>query len=340
MRILVYNIINGERGDFVTERLLVYESASFDPYYNLAVEKALFDSVDDFTGILYLWQNKDTVVIGKNQNAWEECRVSNMEADGVRLARRLSGGGAVYHDLGNLNFTFISSSENYSTDKNIEVIKKACSYAGIEAEKSGRNDLLVEGKKFSGNAFLNSHGHSYHHGTILINSDLERLSKYLSPKKEKFISKGVKSVKSRVANLIEFAPYITVDLMKKYLIRAFEEVYGKNAERMDIISDNIKVNESPFSDWDFVYGSSLPFEMSAGARFDWGGIDININVEKGVITSVKAYTDAMDPELAEKIESALSGVRFDCTKIESALDAKKIAVKGDILTLIKEQLMI
>ncbi len=141
----------------------------FNPWYNLAVEKRLFRLGYDGV-ILYIWQNANTVVIGKNQNAWRECDLAAMEKDDVRLARRESGGGAVFHDLGNLNFTFLVPNELYDVRRQLAVIQRAVAVFGLETEQSGRNDLLLteNGCKFSGNAFQRSATHSLHHGTILI----------------------------------------------------------------------------------------------------------------------------------------------------------------------------
>ena len=169
------------------KNLLFYISDTLNPYINLAKEKFLFDSVDNKTLILYLWQNQNTVVIGKNQNAYLECRTELLKQDGVTLARRLSGGGAVFHDIGNLNFTFICATENFDVSNHVKVIQNACRKANIETQISGRNDILANDKKFSGNAFYNSQGHSYHHGTILINADTEKLNRYLTPPKAKLL---------------------------------------------------------------------------------------------------------------------------------------------------------
>ena len=138
------------------KKLLIYISEDYNPYENLAKEKLLLDGVTEDEMLLYLWQNKNTVVVGKNQNAYAECPVELLKKEGISLARRLSGGGAVFHDLGNLNFTFISSSENQSTENNLKIIALACKMAGIETSVSGRNDILAMGRKFSGNAFYNS----------------------------------------------------------------------------------------------------------------------------------------------------------------------------------------
>ena len=140
-------------------KLYIYESTGVDPYENIATEKYLLENVQAGSCILYLWQNKNTVVIGRNQNAWAECRTSLLEQEGGKLARRLSGGGAVYHDLGNLNFTFLTCEDEHNIDRQLSVIQEACKRLGIETEKSGRNDLLASGHKFSGNAFYHAKKH-------------------------------------------------------------------------------------------------------------------------------------------------------------------------------------
>ena len=183
------------------ERIYLDEAGNTLPYGNLAREACLLEAVGVGECILYLWQNQRTVVIGRNQNAWKECRIEQLEADGGHLVRRLSGGGAVYHDLGNLNFTFLVREEDYDVSRQLEVLVGAVNRLGIHAEKTGRNDVTVDGRKISGNAFYRADGHCYHHGTILIDVDKASLSAYLNVSAAKLRSKGVDSVKARVANL-------------------------------------------------------------------------------------------------------------------------------------------
>ena len=187
-------------------RLSYFISSSTNPYLNLAVEEYLLETVKPNQLILYLWQNERTVVIGKNQNAWKECRFQELEADGGHLARRLSGGGAVFHDLGNLNFTFLMPSSDYDLSKQMSVILEAVRSLGIDAQKSGRNDVTVDGKKFSGNAFCQKGTNSYHHGTLMLRVDTQKVARYLNVSEKKLRSKGVSSVTSRVCNLCDFIP--------------------------------------------------------------------------------------------------------------------------------------
>lgn len=181
-------------------RIVVSEER--DPYYNLALEEDLLRGVRPDEVILYLWQNEKTVVIGRNQNPYLECDVSQLTASGVHLARRISGGGAVYHDLGNLNFTFIYHESRKNLDKQLNVIKKAVeALGGVTVELSGRNDLTIQGQKFSGHAFYAEDGHEFHHGTLMVDVDLGQLENVLKPSKLKMQAKGITSVKSRVVNL-------------------------------------------------------------------------------------------------------------------------------------------
>lgn len=324
------------------EKIQIFETDCTDPYRNLAVEKYLLENVQENCCILYLWQNKNTVVIGRNQNAWAECRTTLLEQDGGKLARRLSGGGAVYHDLGNLNFTFLMQDENYDVDKQLQVIQTACRLLGIQAEKSGRNDLLVDGRKFSGNAFYHSQGNAYHHGTLMVDVDMERLPKFLNPPKAKLEAKGVASVRSRVVNLKEFSPGLTCKVLSDKMKEAFQIVYGLQAEALSLpasaqqeIDRQTQINGS----WQWLYGPKLPFSFTCDSYFPWGHIQLQLQVESGNICTAKVYTDAMDWSLPEKIESALNGCRFSLPSIESALAASSLPddVQKDICNLLAEQ---
>lgn len=212
-------------------------SENTSPYYNLALERSLFDFVDEDTVILYLWQNSHTIVIGKNQNAYAECKVDEFIKDGGTLARRPSGGGAVYHDLGNLNFSIICKESIAKEHTYQRIVKEALGYFGIVSEFNGRNDLTVDGKKFSGNAFYVKDDVLCQHGTILINSDFKELSKYLTPDISKLERNHVKSVESRVVNLSEISDKITVDSMKEAMIKA------TNAVRLGKAPTESKVEE-------------------------------------------------------------------------------------------------
>ena len=306
----------------MVEKITYIESGQFHPYKNLAVEEYLLLHCEPQECILYLWQNQNTVVIGRNQNAWKECKVESLEENGGHLARRLSGGGAVYHDLGNLNFTFLVSKENYSIDRQLEVIVKAVQKLGAKAEKSGRNDILIDGKKFSGNAFYEQEQHCYHHGTLMMNVNKEMLSKYLTVSKEKLQSKGVNSVKSRVVNIKELVPDITVDRMKEALREAFEEVYGGQAEVLSMEKlEPAEVNNitERLGSWNWKFGRKIPFDETLTHRFNWGQISLDMCVQEGRIADIIVYTDALKPAIAEEIPKYLKGIKYKkdniCTEL-------------------------
>lgn len=321
------------------QRLQYYISDSLNPYENLAIEKHLLDTTPDDCCTLYLWQNQNTVVIGRNQNPWAECRTELLTAEGGQLARRLSGGGAVYHDTGNLNFTFLCTTEHADIQKQMQVIKTACALAGIETELSGRNDILAGGRKFSGNAFYNAGGKSYHHGTLLIDADIPLMQRYLTPPKAKLAAKGVKSVKSRVVNLSELAPDLTCEKMKVHMRSAFEAVYNLPLEaRTATDKEAIKALAQTYGSYDFLYGRTIPFTAETRAYFAWGNLQLLFDVREGAIAAVQVYTDAMDYTLAGTIQTALTGCSFSLAAMQAALtNALPQEIAKDINLLIKNQ---
>ena len=321
------------------ENIQIYISDSFDPYLNLATEKYLLDTVPQNACTLYLWQNENTVVIGRNQNPWAECNCSLLEKEGGKLARRLSGGGAVFHDLGNLNFTFLCNEDSYDLTRQLQVIREACLFAGIETTLSGRNDILADNRKFSGNAFFNSKGKSYHHGTLMVCADTEKMQRYLTPSKAKLEAKGVKSVRSRVVNLSEFSPSLTTEKMKEYMISAFEKVYNQKASFLRI-TDNLRIDAlaKSYQSNDYIYGGSAPFSFSCDKSFSWGQLQLQLEVKDGIVEGVKVYTDSMDFTLAERLQSALLSVRFNIADMGKALfSSLPTPIAEDIAELLKEQ---
>jgi len=319
-------------------KLYLCKATGVDPYRNIATEKYLLDTIEPGCCILYLWQNQNTVVIGRNQNAWAECRTSLLEQEGGFLARRLSGGGAVFHDLGNLNFTFLMCEEDYDLDKQLSVICEAGQLAGITVERSGRNDLLAQGHKFSGNAFYHSQGHAYHHGTLLVDADMKKLSRYLTPSKAKLESKGVASVRSRVINLRELSPSLTIPMLERYMEEAFCRIYGFSAEPIVFSEDaqkQIEQTSKELSSWEWLYGQKLPFSISLEDRFSWGSIQLQLQVNSGKITGVQVYSDAMQWQLAEDVQKVLLGLPFSADAMCNALNEnleKRIA--ADLCSLI------
>ncbi len=320
------------------EKIALYESTVYDPHRNLVVEQHLLEQVKPGSCILYLWQNQNTVVIGRNQNAWKECRTSLLEEEGGHLARRLSGGGAVFHDLGNLNFTFLLSQEDYDLDKQFSVIQETVRSFGIPAEKSGRNDVLSDGRKFSGNAFYRNGTQAYHHGTLLVDVDMQKMGRYLNPSKAKLQSKGVASVRSRVVNLRELNPEVTVEGLKTAMAEAFSKVYGRPVVKlyqsmldMPYIDSLCRKNES----WEWLYGQKTPFTFQWEERFSWGEIQINLLVRDCRIAKAKVYSDAMDWRIAPKLEKTLTGCLFSREALREAIAAAETGVEADLSSILE-----
>ncbi len=306
----------------MTNRLYVIETDNTNPYHNLALEEALLNMVPVDAVILYLWQNRRTVVIGCNQNAYAQCRVEALRADGGYLARRKSGGGAVFHDLGNLNFTFLAQTDNYSVDRQLDVIVRAVGALGIEAARSGRNDITVDGKKFSGNAFFHSRARHLHHGTILVDSRKEDVARYLTVNTEKLRASGVNSVQSRVANLREFCQMIDLLRVKQALIRAAEETYRLAATPLreaELDAGEIARLTDRYSAWEWLYGKKLALTNEFHGRFAWGELQLELRVERGCIQEAIAYTDALDTEFSKILSRALTAVPYHVREIQAAL---------------------
>ena len=276
---------------------------------NLAVEEFMLDSIESDGFILMLYVNRKAVIIGRNQNPWKECDIISMKRDGVQLVRRMSGGGAVYHDTGNLNFSFISSTGRYDSEREDEMLLSVLRNLGINAQPAGRNDLCVEGRKFSGNAWRIKGCSRMRHGTLLADSDLSALEKYLTPRISKLEMHGVESVRSRVCNLSEYAPEITVDSLAAEFKRSangYTEYLFSEQDQL-VIDRLYKRNAS--DDWN--YGKAVDFEYTAERRYEWGNAEICLNVDHGIISEIKVYTDSMDTGIAEKIERRLLGMNFD-----------------------------
>lgn len=290
----------------------IIKSLSYDPWVNLAIEEHLLEQITEDEVILYLWQNENTVVIGRNQNAWKECRHLDLEREGGKLARRLSGGGAVFHDLGNLNFTFIMKKKHYDLEKQLTVILQAVKKLGIKAEFSGRNDLLIGEKKFSGNAYYFNKDSALHHGTILINSDLTKLGCYLQVSLEKIRSKGIDSVQSRVVNLVEVCKEVTLDAVIKGMEESFIEVYGGDAQEKAVDSKDFTIEPlvQKYSSWEWRFGNTPKFDISMSRRFGWGEIELGFCIKNALIDSVQVFSDAMDEGLIRDIGKSLAGCPF------------------------------
>lgn len=298
-----------------------YISPSQDGWQNLATDEWFLDHVEEGELILYFYINRNAVIIGKNQNPWKECNLSAMEADGVQLVRRVTGGGAVFHDCGNLNFSFIAGPGRYAQDKQFATIMQAVRALDIPCEFSGRNDLLSDGRKFSGNAFCQRGGARMHHGTLLIHADMTRLQNYLQVDPRKLQAKGVSSVRSRVCNLSEFRPDLSVPMVLSALKQAFRKSYGDYTDWAPTASDaaQIEAYYHKQSSWDWRMGQTPQFDLELDTRFPWGGIQMLLRLEDGHIAHLDVYSDAIDAELPALLQGLLEGVRFGSESMAEAL---------------------
>lgn len=309
----------------MTKKIRILRTAVTNPWFNLATENWILRDLDPDTFTLYLWRNDNTVVIGRYQNPWVECKVDKMEAEHIYLARRQSGGGAVFHDLGNTNFTFLSARESYEQDANFDILIAGLAKLGINAEKSGRNDVLVDGKKISGSAFRHTPRSSFHHGTVLVNADMSRLADFLNPNKLKLEAKGIKSVRSRVANLVDFQPDIDNEKLCAAIAEAFCEYHGQTAEvewlDENTLRQDAKLNQyyEELSDWNWRFGTTPAFSHHLQTRFDWGMLDVHLDVNKAVITEAKIFSDALDTELIPLLEATLTDTRYQPAEIKAKL---------------------
>ena len=301
------------------------ESNSTDPYFNLALEEYVFEKLPKDDGYFMLWQNANTIVIGKYQNAFEEVNQKAVDELGIRVARRLSGGGAVYHDMGNLNFTFIVDRQDIEglnfrifTEPVVETLKSF----GVNAEFTGRNDIVIDGRKISGNSQYVKKDRVMHHGCIMLDSDLEKVSDALNVKAAKFVSKSSKSVRSRVTTINENAPrHITMEEFKSALK---ERILGNGSiEPYELTGEDLAethyLRDTKYATWQWNYGFEREFEMTREAKFDSGLVTVHLTAKDGRIRDIKFYGDFFGNGEIEDLEESLKGVILD-NRLERKLE--------------------
>lgn len=312
---------------------MIYVEGQYkNPYFNLALEEYMLKYFDGEEDIFILWQNEPTVVIGRNQNTIEEINTKYIKENNIHVVRRLSGGGAVYHDHGNLNFTFIMKNHGDNHDFKLftKPIISSLSKLGIQSEFTGRNDIIIDGKKFSGNAQYYHHDHLLHHGTLLFDSDLSVVQHALNVKQDKIESKGIKSVKSRVTNISSYLDKkISIQTFKELLVQFMIEDGILKSKYILNENDLKKINElmeERYKTWEWTYGESPNFQIQKSRRFPGGNLDIRMNVNKGLIEDCKIYGDFFGRNEISELEGLLKGNPYDEERIHSLL--KEIDIKN------------
>jgi lipoate-protein ligase A len=304
-----------------------------DPRINLAIEEYLLRNIHPEEDILLFYINEPSIIIGRNQNTVEEINVDYIDEHQIHVVRRLSGGGAVYHDHGNLNFSFIApnTGSNFNNfQKFTAPVIEAVNEMGVAAELSGRNDILVEGRKISGNAQYIAGARMVSHGTLLFDTDLSHVGEALRVKASKIESKGIKSIRSRVANISEFLNEpMTIEIFRQRLLAHIFSGSGSIPQYRLTKADWLAINQlsqSRYQNWDWNYGRSPDFNIQKVHRFPGGEIDARLTVEKGMITQIKFYGDFFGRIEVRELESRLINVRYrpdELNKVISVLDVSQ-----------------
>lgn len=302
-----------------------------DPTLNLAIEEYALTQLDINETYLLFYSMSPAVIVGKHQNTLEEINMAFVRENKVTVTRRLSGGGAVYNDEGDLSFSFITKDDGesfHNYQKFTEPVIKALKQMGVDARLHGRNDLAVDGKKISGNAQFSTRGRMFSHGTLLFDVNLDNVARALNPDPIKYLSKGVKSVRSRVTNIRDhLSEDMDIGTFKKRLLSAiFAGESGIPEYRLtDADWEKIhQIAERRYRDWDWVYGQSPKFNARHKHRFPSGTVDIRLKVEKGVIEEAKIYGDFFGTGDVSDIESLLKGARYDAGVIGGKLSKVKV----------------
>lgn len=310
-----------------------------DPRINLALEEYVLRAADIEKDSFFLFYiNEPSIIIGKNQNTIEEINTEYVDSKGIHVVRRLSGGGAVYHDLGNLNYSFITKDDGDSFRnfrKFTGPIVDALQSLGVNAELSGRNDLVVDGRKISGNAQFSTKGRMFSHGTLMLDTEIGEVVNALKVSKDKIESKGIKSIRSRVANISEFLKEpLTIEEFRKYILHSiFEgEANVKQWELSEKDWENVQeLSAERYGNWNWNYGKSPKFNIRHSNRFPVGGIDVRLQVENGTVQEAHIYGDFFGLGDVSELEKALEGAKYDRASLEEAVSGHNIpALLGGI----------
>lgn len=305
----------------------IYTTENTSPFYTLVCEEIILKDEQNFDDILYFYQHKNAIIIGKNQNIYEEIKIDEIEKENIEVYRRLSGGGAVYHDLGNINFSFITKKQNHSYQKFLSPIIEFFKSLGLKAEFKGRNDLIVNGAKVSGNAQIIHKDKIVHHGTILFNANLAKLGQVLRPNRLKIESKGIKSIRQRVTNILhEMEEPIDDSEFIFKLISFFEKKYETKAVDVENYFENGISNHKNFQEIsqlrkskNWVFGTNPFFSYENAKRTSAGILKVLANIEKNLIVKIKFEGDFLSQRSIEEIENILENKEFNRDILEIEL---------------------
>ncbi len=310
--------------------IFVDNERNYDAYLNLALEEYLMRNVRPDDDILLFYINAPSIIIGRNQNTIEEINQKYVSEHGIKVVRRLSGGGAVYHDLGNLNFSFITPNQRenvHNFRKFTEPVVKVLNDLGVPAEVGGRNDILVDGRKISGNAQYIAGQRMVSHGTLLFDSDLSQVAEALNVKMSKIESKGIKSVRSRVANISEFLTgKMTTEEFRLKVLRGLMGTDDFEQYRLTPVDwqGARKLADERYTQWEWNYGSSPAFNVQKVQRFPIGEVDARIDVQRGVISHITFFGDFFGREDVSALAALLTGVRYDPQHLGQALEGTQV----------------
>lgn len=299
-----------------------------DPYINLAIEEYVLNNFGEEDTYLLFYVNRPSIIIGRNQNTIEEINTKYVEDNDIKVVRRLSGGGAVYHDEGNLNFSFITKDDGdsfHNFAKFTDPMVEALNALNVPAALVGRNDLVADGRKISGNAQFTTRGRMFSHGTLMLDSEIEHVVSALNVNAEKIKSKGIKSIRSRVANIVEFLDEkITMDEFKEHILKFLFDVEDiKDVPQYKLTEEdwaNIhKISEERYQKWEWNYGKSPTFDIQKTHKFPAGLVDVRMDVSKGTIKDCKIYGDFFGVGDVKIIEEKLIGTQYRRQALEEAL---------------------
>ncbi|RXK17348.1 lipoate--protein ligase [Macrococcus sp. DPC7161] len=304
----------------------IHNNDIHDPSINLAMEEYILKNLPNDETYFLFYVNEPSIIIGKNQNTFAEINQKYVDEKGIHVVRRISGGGAVYHDLGNLNFSFVTNADEdsfHNFKKFTQPIVDALQTLGVEAKLSGRNDLQVGERKISGNAMFQSGDRMFSHGTLMLDSNIDEVVNSLHVNEKKLISKGIKSIRSRVANISEFLETpITMDEFKALLLKA---IFNNEAVDEYVLTESDwqkihEISEAKYRNYEWNYGRNPKYNYEIKQKFEGGLLELKLNVKHGILEDVKIFGDFFGVGEVKEIEEKMTGLPHQLKAVETALE--------------------